>query len=329
MNKKTQLIFSIFIFSALLLGACNLPSRQSPEDANATTVAETANAVFTKAAETAAVTVPSATTEAEPEATKTPTNTPPPTTAAATATNTPIPCNRASFVEDVNYPDDTEVAAGSTFTKTWRLKNNGSCSWTSGYVLLFDSGDQMGAPATSTFTSGTVSPGSTVDISVDLTAPSSPGTYQGRFKLRSSDNIVFGINGDAQGSFWVKVVVPDPTPTPTEPDLVVTNLTFNPDPPKQGVFMDVSVTIKNQGDTDAGAFDVEWKGGENFATPSCTWSIPSLAGGGSVTKSCNSFQYSSWYANITTVVTADVGDTVDESDETNNELKMDIEVEKP
>ena len=213
MKKSRHLLISILILSSILLGACNLPVGESDEDAAATTIAATAAAVFTQAAETAASTLPTATTA--PDATATVTNTPFPTSPAATATNTPIPCNRASFVRDVTYADNSEVAAGATFTKTWRIKNNGSCSWTSGYVLLFDSGDQMGAAATASFTAGTVAPGSTVDISVNLTAPVSPGTYQGKFKLRSPDNIVFGINADGQGPFWVKIVVPTPTPTPT------------------------------------------------------------------------------------------------------------------
>lgn len=76
----------------------------------------------------------------------------------------------------------------------------------------------MGAPATAPL-GGSVAPGATIDISVNLTAPSNPGNYQGNFKLRSHDNIVFGINADAQGPFWVKIVVPNPTPTPELPTL--------------------------------------------------------------------------------------------------------------
>ena len=116
MKKSKHLLISVLILSAILLGACNLPTGESDEDAAATIVAETAAAVFTHAAETAALTLPTATTV--PDATATVTNTPSPTSPAATATNTPIPCNRASFVKDVTYADNSEVAAGATFTKT-------------------------------------------------------------------------------------------------------------------------------------------------------------------------------------------------------------------
>lgn len=225
MRKSKYLLFSLVILSAILLGACNLPANLSTEDGNATIIASTANVVFTRAAETAgSISAQSTATTETLVATALPSDTPVPTLPPAAATNTPIPCNWASFVKDVTYPDDTAVPAGTVFTKTWRIKNNGSCNWTSGYVLLFDSGDQMNAPATGTVTSGTVTPGATVDISVNLTAPASPGTYRGKFKLRSPDNIVFGINANAQGPFWVQIVVPAPTATSVP---AITQVTLN------------------------------------------------------------------------------------------------------
>ena len=215
MNKLKYLLLTIIILSALLLGACNMPTGDGAEDAAATTIAETAAAVFTHAAETAAVTgVPSATTAPEASAVPTITTIASPTKPPPTATTKPIPCNRGSFVKDVTIPDGSEIAAGASFTKTWRIKNNGSCTWGTNYVVLFDSGEQMGAPATAPI-GGSVAPGATIDISVNLTAPAAPGTYQGNFKFRSHDNIVFGINTDAQGPFWVKIVVPNPVATAT------------------------------------------------------------------------------------------------------------------
>ncbi|MGB7538962.1 MAG: NBR1-Ig-like domain-containing protein [Anaerolineales bacterium] len=121
-------------------------------------------------------------------------------------TLTAVPCNWAQFVADVNYPDDTELGLSDSFTKTWRLKNIGSCTWTSGYALVFDHGDPMGAPAAQQLTAGTVAPGGTIDVSVNLITPNVAGTYQGFFKLRASDNAIFGIGADANTAFWVKVV---------------------------------------------------------------------------------------------------------------------------
>ena len=109
-----------------------------------------------------------------------------------------------TFVKDVNIPDDTEYDGGEDFTKTWRLKNTGSCTWTSGYSLVFDSGDAMGAPASTQLTTGTVAPGQEIDVSIDLTAPDDPGTYKGNFKLRNPGGVIFGW-GEESKSFWVQI----------------------------------------------------------------------------------------------------------------------------
>jgi hypothetical protein len=126
-------------------------------------------------------------------------------TLTSTATNTPIPCNRAEYVDDVNYPDGTDVFVNANFTKTWRLRNTGSCSWTSGYRVVFISGDKMGAANTTKFTNGSIDPGETVDISVNLTAPSSIGDYRGYFKLRDSDGALFGYGPSGDEAFWVEI----------------------------------------------------------------------------------------------------------------------------
>jgi hypothetical protein len=150
-----------------------------------------------------------------------PTNTPlptqvPPTPIPPTNTPIPIPCDRGSFVKDVTYADNSEVPAGTTFVKTWRLRNNGACTWNSSYSLVFDSGDAMGGPAAVQLTTGTVAPGQEVEVSVTLKAPDSAKTYQGFWKLRNGSGQVFGIGGDARTAFWVKVKVINPvTPTPS------------------------------------------------------------------------------------------------------------------
>jgi len=326
MRKSKYLLFTLVILSAILLGACNLPANLSTEDGNATIIASTANVVFTRAAETAgSISAQSTATTETLVATALPSDTPVPTLPPAAATNTPIPCNWASFVKDVTYPDDTAVPAGTVFTKTWRIKNNGSCNWTSGYVLLFDSGDQMNAPATGTVTSGTVTPGATVDISVNLTAPASPGTYRGRFKLRSPDNIVFGINADAQGPFWVQIVVPNPTPTATtvpvaKADLYISNIEYVPPSFKKGDSITVKVSVYNGGNAPAGPFTFAWWPAVGYGTPppQCTWNKASLVAIGGYVEDC-SFVYLGC-STYTTYAIADTTNAVTESDETNNQL---------
>jgi hypothetical protein len=150
-------------------------------------------------------------------ATNIPTNTSvPPTPIPPSPTNIPVPCDRATFVKDVTYPDDTEVATGATFVKTWRLKNNGTCTWNSGYSLVFKTGDSMNAPSSQQLTSGVVAPGEEIDVSVTLVAPTAVRTYKGNFQLRNPSGSDFGIGVDARSSFFVQVkVVSVNTPTPT------------------------------------------------------------------------------------------------------------------
>jgi hypothetical protein len=138
-----------------------------------------------------------------------------PAAPTATQPGQPIPntgangagCNLAYFEADLNYVDDTEVPAGTNFDKKWRLRNNGSCTWTSSYRVIFVSGDAMGGAGSTQLTNGTVAPGSSVDVSVNLTAPAAAGTYRGNFKLQAADGTTFGIDG-AGSVFYVRIIVP-------------------------------------------------------------------------------------------------------------------------
>jgi hypothetical protein len=146
-----------------------------------------------------------------------PTSLPLPTATQAPPTATAVPCDRASFVASgETYKDGTEVIAGTTFVKTWRLRNNGSCTWNSSYSLVFINGDAMGAPASVQLTTGTVAPGQEIDVSVTMRAPETPKEYTGNWKLRNGSGLVFGLGSDAGSSFWVKIKSVSPfTPTPS------------------------------------------------------------------------------------------------------------------
>lgn len=185
-----------FAIAAVLMSilACNLPSGAAgiDEDAFKTLVAETVTAASHPTEG------PSATATSSPSATFTATQ------ASPTATSKVVPCNLASFVQDVTVPDNTIMDPNELFTKTWRLKNVGTCTWTSGYDAVFDSGDQMGGPAEQQLTAGTVAPGQTIDLSIDMKAPGSAGTYKGNWKLREPGGVIFGLS---TGPFWVQIKV--------------------------------------------------------------------------------------------------------------------------
>jgi len=115
----------------------------------------------------------------------------------------------------VTIPDDTRMQPGQIFNKIWRLKNSGTCTWQPDYQVFLFSGEAMGAP--SSFALGQrVEPGQSVDVSVDMVAPQSAGTYQGNWKLRNQSGTAFGIGPSGSASFWVRIIVlPLPTLTPT------------------------------------------------------------------------------------------------------------------
>ncbi len=118
-------------------------------------------------------------------------------------------CDWAKFVADVSVPDGTSFSGGTAFTKTWRLKNNGTCTWTTGYSLVFASGEKMGGPESVPLTT-TVAPGQSVDISVNLTAPAAGGSYRGFWQLKNASGAVFGIGTTANKPFWVDIKVLKP-----------------------------------------------------------------------------------------------------------------------
>lgn len=204
MKKRSPLIFLLF---TSFIFACNLPAGATPTPEGS---------IFTQAALTITA---AASTEEQPATIPAETSTPLPTSAIATATqaaavtNTPI-CNQASFVSDVSIPDNANITVDKGFTKTWRLRNVGTCTWTSGYQIIFDSGDQMNGPSSQQLTNGTVAPGQTVDVSVDLKAPGSPGTYKGNWKLKDAGGVIFALS---TGPFWVqiKAVAADEADWPT------------------------------------------------------------------------------------------------------------------
>lgn len=209
MIDRRQLIPLVLTLGMTLgLAGCDFPRAAPTPDRDATAAAQAIAAQLTDLAITAgplqATTPAPPPTQAVVTPTTTPTAPPPPT---FTSTPTTVPCDRAQYIADVNYPDGSDLAPGTAFTKTWRIQNTGTCTWTSSYSLVFYSGDSMGAPAAVPLTTGTVAPGQTVDVSVPLVAPSTPGTYQGYFRLRNSSGVVFGLGTAGTGSIWVKVDV--------------------------------------------------------------------------------------------------------------------------
>ena len=146
-DLKWRTIFYVFMVSAIL-SACNFSADAVNEDPSGDAISTASHqTVIAKLTEIAAQFTQTplsetATVSATPmvlPATETPT---PTATSVPTSTPTPEPCDLAAFVADITIQDGATLSPGNEFTKTWRLKNTGVCTWTTDYALVFIDGDQ-------------------------------------------------------------------------------------------------------------------------------------------------------------------------------------------
>ena len=120
--------------------------------------------------------------------------------------------NAMSYVKDVTIRDGEVFGPNESFRKTWRIYNNGSCTWDQNYTLQLVNGEGMNGSSVRIPT--VVKPGQTVDVSVDLVAPGRSGAHKGYWQMRSPQGAGFG------QTIWVSIRVdgnaPAPAPRPDD-----------------------------------------------------------------------------------------------------------------
>ena len=208
MSRK---LFIITALMAVILGACS--GQASVETA---TPAPTETQAATPSPE-ASPTVPDTETATAPATPPTETSTP----ETPRPTNPPDCTNHATFVADVTIPDNTEIPAGAMFTKTWRVGNLGTCTWGPDYTLTYYSDERMSAPPSVPL--DITGPGEFIEISVDLRAPNTVGTYRGNFVIKNPAGLIMAVDDDSR--LWVIIDVIDTitlTPTLTSTGISVT-----------------------------------------------------------------------------------------------------------
>lgn len=149
--------------------------------------------------------LPASTSEANPTTPAASTSKANPTSpAVSTSKANPAGCiDSAAFVSDVTVPDNTNFDKSEAFVKTWRVKNTGTCAWTDKYTLVFTSGEQMGAPDSIPLSATPA--GKTLDVSVNMTAPTKDAAYRGDFELRNPSGEAMPIDNGT--SLWIIITV--------------------------------------------------------------------------------------------------------------------------
>ncbi|MFB4268165.1 NBR1-Ig-like domain-containing protein [Nonomuraea sp. GTA35] len=91
---------------------------------------------------------------------------------AARPTPPITPYDDSVFEKDVTYPDGTVVQSGTSFGKTWRIRNTGNLPWQDRYLTRMN---DTPCEAPKRVAMGPVLPGESVDITVRVRASDSPG----------------------------------------------------------------------------------------------------------------------------------------------------------
>jgi hypothetical protein len=196
----TKSISTTLALAALILTACGLSEADVQGTVAAAEVAavQTVHAQYTEIA----LLTPS------PTNTLPPSNTPTISPTSGTPTTAPVGgggaatggCDVMTFLSDVTIQDGEQITAGTAFTKTWQVRNDGTCEWATTYTVIYSSGDQMSGLSGQTLTAP-VAVGSSVNLSVQLTAPSTAGDYTGWWAIANA-------SGQAFGFFSVVIEVP-------------------------------------------------------------------------------------------------------------------------
>lgn len=124
-----------------------------------------------------------------------------------------------TLLADLSIPAGTELKPGQSFTKSWRVHNNGSCDWVD-YKLVYISGSRMGGNSPSKLR--TVKAGEVIDIAIELYAPNYPGEYSGLWKIQDDRGSLLNTE------LSYRVIIPGPTATPSPTATQTPTLTPSP-----------------------------------------------------------------------------------------------------
>jgi hypothetical protein len=202
---------TLTVITIILLGACapaTMPAATQDVNTIYTAAAKTVVAEFTLTAASFSPTPPAPTVTATAATSVLAT-----ATGGATATVVTDPtlialgtpgtlCDSMSFDTasvDVTIPDLSTLSPGQDFIKTWKVKNDGACTWGDGYGLIYAYGEKMGGQPVPL--GSVVQPGQEVQVSVNLKAPDRAGEYTSAWQMANAKGVSFG------KALFVKIIV--------------------------------------------------------------------------------------------------------------------------
>lgn len=232
-KNKLHLFPILLILAALVLSSCNLGAAPTPSPEEiAQQVAATQAAVATQ---NSVNTLVALVTQIASNPTATP-QPPCPVCQVCPACPTPIPstanpsantlgtavaptvapvqagtqCIQYEFLGDVGIKPGTILKAGEKFTAAWKIKNIGTCSWTSSWDLVFIGGDVINNTTVIDFPASDpiINPGDIITISGDFLAPLSKGNYYSYWMITPEDHSSrFGYGPNGQWGLGIFITV--------------------------------------------------------------------------------------------------------------------------
>jgi hypothetical protein len=191
-KKPTLFFIGFLLITNFMISSCSrsddAPPTLSPEMIQ-TQAISTFAAGLTQTAAALPTNTPTLTPTITPTSTLIPSFTPQATAVQFLPTSS---CYSLSFVKDVTIPDNTKLKPEQEFTKTWRVKNSGTCIWEEGFSFRYFSGNKM--DGTAYVLTKDINSGAELDISIMMTAPKIEGFYTGNWRMADDAGILFGDN---------------------------------------------------------------------------------------------------------------------------------------
>jgi surface antigen len=156
--------------------------------------------------------------------------------------------DKASWVSET-ISDNTKMTGGSSFNKTWTIKNSGTSTWTSSYKLKYASNQGGRLSSTSEVKiSGSISPGKTYTFTVPMKAPAaqtSEKTYREDWKFTNASGSTISVGSSS--TIWAQIKVSATAPPLTDKASLVSETIPDNTKVPGGTAFEKKWTIKNSG----------------------------------------------------------------------------------